>query len=97
MATSLLCAVLLAAALAAPGTAPTPVATFESQADLTPQGKIDELVFAQLEAVGHPAGQALLRRGVCPPGLSGRDRHAAHAPRRPGSSSRTGTRTSAAP
>ena len=46
-------AVLLTAVLAADPAAPlTPVRPYESSADLTPAGKIDELVFARLKKLG---------------------------------------------
>ena len=48
METSLIFAVILMAAPAEAGTESPPVPVFESRADLTAQGKIDELVFAKL-------------------------------------------------
>ena len=48
----LVLAVLLTAALAGTATAKPPVPAFESDADPTPQGRIDELVFAKLKQLG---------------------------------------------
>ena len=52
MVTSLIPAVVLAAALAGAGAQGTFAPVFESQAGLAPQGKIDELVFAMLKQMG---------------------------------------------
>jgi hypothetical protein len=52
MVISLISAVFLTAALAGAGTERTFAPTFESHADLTPQGKIDELVFGKLKQLG---------------------------------------------
>jgi hypothetical protein len=52
METSLISAVVLMAALAGAAPEKTPASTFESPADLTPQGKIDELVFGRLKQLG---------------------------------------------
>jgi hypothetical protein len=55
MSLSLLCAVFLATAATGPAGAEKPVASvFESEADLTPQGPIDQRVFAQLARLGIP-------------------------------------------
>ena len=53
--TSLISTVVLVAALAASGTEETRVGIFESQADLAPQCKIDELVFGKLKQLGLPS------------------------------------------
>jgi len=50
--TSLISALVLTAALAGAGTERTFVAIFESHSELTPQGRIDELVFAGLKRLG---------------------------------------------
>ncbi len=52
MIVSSLAAVLLTAVLGADPAADTPVRPFESPADLTPAGRIDELVFARLKKLG---------------------------------------------
>jgi hypothetical protein len=50
-------AFVLMAALAVPGADETRESVFESRADLTPQGKIDQLVFERLQRLGiQPAG-----------------------------------------
>jgi len=49
---SLLVVVILAAALAGRAEVRSPVSPFESDADPTPQGRIDELVFARLKQLG---------------------------------------------
>jgi len=49
METSLISVVVLTAALAGAGAEKAPVPAFESPAELTPAGKIDELVFARLQ------------------------------------------------
>jgi hypothetical protein len=54
MAASSILAVVVAAALAAAGTDENGVTPFETPADLTPQGKIDELVFARLRQLEIP-------------------------------------------
>ena len=54
MAASSILAVIVVAALAAPGTEENGVGPFESLARLTPQGPVDELVFARLEKLGIP-------------------------------------------
>ena len=82
MATSSILAVVVAAALAAAGTEETGVTPFESPADLTPQGKIDELVFARLKQLGIQPARLCSDARVCPPRLSGRHRHAADRRRR---------------
>ena len=50
--TSLISALVLTAALAGAGTERTFVPIFESHSELTPQGRIDELVFAGLKRLG---------------------------------------------
>ncbi len=52
MVRSLISVFALAAAMAAPGPEKTFAPAFESRAGLTPQGKIDELVFARLKQMG---------------------------------------------
>jgi hypothetical protein len=52
MATSLISAILLTATLAGAGEDRSRASTFESHADLAPQGKIDELVFGRLKQLG---------------------------------------------
>jgi len=52
MKTASTCAALLTAALACTAAAQAPVRPYESQADLTPQGKIDQLVFARWKQLG---------------------------------------------
>ena len=91
MVTYLASLVALTAALAGAGPDPSPLGSFETPADLTPQGKIDELVFAGLKQLGIRAGQLVLRRRVRPPRLSGRDRHAAHGGGGPAVSARITT------
>jgi hypothetical protein len=54
MGTSLSFAVVLTAVLAGASPEETPVGIFESQAELTPRNKIDELVFARLSQLGIP-------------------------------------------
>ena len=54
METSLISTLVLAAALAGGGADDPRARTFESQAELTPQGKIDELVFGRLKQLGIP-------------------------------------------
>jgi hypothetical protein len=52
MKTSLIAGALLVASLAATGAGETPLGPFESQADPTPRGRIDELVFGKLKQLG---------------------------------------------
>ena len=52
MKTPLISAVFLTAALVCTGAGQTPVRPYESPADLTPQGKIDQLVFARWKQLG---------------------------------------------
>src|SRR5208337_1573383 len=52
MSVALFAAVLLTAAVGADPAAVAPVRPFESPADLTPAGKIDEAVFARLKKLG---------------------------------------------
>ena len=68
MATSLISAVVLIAALAGAAPNSAPAGTFESPADLAPQGKIDELVFQRLKQLraepAHVCSDAVFVRRV---------------------------------
>ena len=68
---------------------------FEIEGEVTPAGKIDELVFAKLKELEIEPANLCSDGGLSPAGLSRYDRHAAHRSRRRRSSSRTRTPTSA--
>ena len=78
---SVVVVMIVAAALVGNGRSRTAGAPFRKRCRSDSARADRRIGCCKVAATGHCAGQAVLRRGFRPPGLSGRDRHAAHGRR----------------